>query len=58
MMVRSSLEELGLPTVPRRQILIMTGDLLQIVAYGAGAISIDNRRAKDRAQIGAAALDS
>jgi putative oxidoreductase len=28
--------------------LIMTGGLLQIVAFGAGAISIDNRYSKDR----------
>ena len=36
--------------------LIMTGGLLQIVASGAGAISIDNRHAKDRARAGDAAL--
>ena len=36
--------------------LIMTGGLLQIVASGAGAISIDNRNAKDRARAGDAAL--
>jgi len=36
--------------------LIMTGGLLQIVASGAGAISIDNRHAKDRAWAGDAAL--
>jgi len=36
--------------------LIMTGGLLQIVAFGAGAISIDNRHAKDRARAGNAAL--
>jgi len=26
---------------------VMAGGLLQIVAYGAGAFSIDNRRARD-----------
>ena len=36
--------------------LIMTGGLLQIVASGAGAISIDNRRSKNRAQTGATAF--
>jgi putative oxidoreductase len=29
--------------------LVMTGGLLQVVTYGAGAISIDNRHSKDRA---------
>lgn len=28
--------------------MVMTGGLLQIVAYGAGAISLDNRHSKDR----------
>ena len=28
--------------------VVMAGGLLQIVAYGAGAFSIDNRRARDR----------
>jgi putative oxidoreductase len=31
--------------------LIMTGGLLQLVTYGAGALSIDNRSAKSRGQI-------
>ena len=35
--------------------LIMTGGLLQLVTYGAGALSIDNRFATGRAQTGAAA---
>jgi putative oxidoreductase len=34
--------------------LIMAGGLLQIVAFGAGAFSIDNRHSKDRSQTGAA----
>jgi hypothetical protein len=32
--------------------LVMTGGLLQIVANGAGAISIDNRGSKDGARTG------
>jgi putative oxidoreductase len=36
--------------------LVMTGGLLQIVASGAGAISIDNRHSKDRARTGDVAL--
>jgi putative oxidoreductase len=32
--------------------LIMTGGLLQIVAFGAGAISIDNRHSNDAAWAG------
>jgi putative oxidoreductase len=36
--------------------LVMTGGLLQVIAYGAGALSIDNRLSKSRAQIGGAAL--
>lgn len=36
--------------------LVMTGGLLQIVAYGAGAISIDNRLSKDRARTDDVAL--
>ena len=36
--------------------LIMTGGLLQIVASGAGAISIDNRHSRGRAPTGDAAL--
>ena len=32
--------------------LVMTGGLLQVAAYGAGAISIDNRLAKNRAPAG------
>ena len=38
--------------------LIMTGGLLQIVANGAGVISIDNRIFKSRAQTGRAKLGS
>jgi putative oxidoreductase len=34
--------------------LIMAGGLLQIVAFGAGAFSIDNRHSKDGSQTGAA----
>jgi putative oxidoreductase len=34
--------------------LVMTGGLLQVVTYGAGAISIDNLRSKSRGQAGAA----
>lgn len=35
--------------------LVMTGGILQLVVYGAGALSIDNRGSKSRAQtIGAA----
>jgi putative oxidoreductase len=30
--------------------LVMTGGLLQVVTYGAGALSIDNRRSKNRGQ--------
>jgi putative oxidoreductase len=36
--------------------LIMTGGLLQIVASGAGAISLDNRHSTDRARTGDVAL--
>jgi putative oxidoreductase len=36
--------------------LVMTGGLLQVVTYGAGALSIDNRRSKTRAQAGGPAL--
>jgi putative oxidoreductase len=36
--------------------LVMTGGLLQIVTYGAGALSIDNRLSKNRAPAGAAAV--
>ena len=36
--------------------LVMTGGLLQVVAYGAGALSIDNRRSKNRAQAGGRAV--
>jgi putative oxidoreductase len=36
--------------------LIMTGGLLQIVAFGAGAVSIDNRHTKDRGRPGDVAL--
>jgi len=36
--------------------MIMAGGLLQVVTYGAGALSIDNRRSKSRAQTGGAAL--
>jgi putative oxidoreductase len=36
--------------------LVMTGGLLQVVAYGAGALSIDNRLSKSRVQTGGAAL--
>src|SRR5471030_504681 len=35
--------------------MVMTGGLLQVVTYGAGALSIDNRRSNNRAQTGAAA---
>lgn len=35
--------------------LIMTGGLLQLVAYGAGALSLDNRLSKTGASAGAAA---
>jgi putative oxidoreductase len=38
--------------------LVMTGGLLQVVTYGAGALSIDNRRSKNRAQTSGAALGS
>ena len=38
--------------------LVMTGGLLQIVAKGAGVISIDNRIFKSRAQTGRARLGS
>jgi putative oxidoreductase len=38
--------------------LVMTGGLLQIVANGAGVISIDNRIFKSRAQTGRAKLGS
>jgi putative oxidoreductase len=36
--------------------IIMAGGLIQIVAYGAGAFSIDNRRSKKGAQAGSARL--
>jgi putative oxidoreductase len=36
--------------------LVMTGGLLQVATYGAGALSIDNRLSKSRAQTGGAAL--
>jgi putative oxidoreductase len=36
--------------------LVMTGGLLQVVTYGAGALSIDNRRSKTRAQADGPAL--
>ena len=36
--------------------LIMTGGLLQVVAYGAGALSLDSRLSKTRAPAGGAAL--
>jgi putative oxidoreductase len=36
--------------------LVMTGGLLQVATYGAGMLSIDNRRSKNRAQTGGAAL--
>jgi putative oxidoreductase len=36
--------------------LVMTGGLLQIATYGAGALSIDNRLSKSRVQTGSAAL--
>ena len=35
--------------------LVMTGGLLQVAAYGAGALSIDNRLSKTRAQTGGTA---
>jgi putative oxidoreductase len=34
--------------------LVMTGGLLQVVTYGAGALSIDNRRSKTRGHTGGA----
>lgn len=34
--------------------LIMTGGLLQLVTYGAGALSIDNRRSKSDGQVSGA----
>ena len=34
----------------------MTGGLLQVATYGAGALSIDNRLSKSRAQTGGTAL--
>jgi putative oxidoreductase len=37
--------------------MVMTGGLLQLVVYGAGAISIDNRQSKAGARTGGAALD-
>jgi uncharacterized membrane protein YphA (DoxX/SURF4 family) len=42
---------IGLPFVVSglSKLAVMTGGLLQLVAYGAGAISIDNRHSKDRA---------
>jgi putative oxidoreductase len=36
--------------------LVMTGGLLQVATYGAGALSIDNRRSNTRAQAGGPAL--
>jgi len=36
--------------------LVMAGGLLQIVAHGAGAVSIDERRARDRLQGAAQAV--
>jgi putative oxidoreductase len=36
--------------------MVMTGGLLQVVTYGAGALSVDNRLSKNRAQTRAAAL--
>jgi putative oxidoreductase len=36
--------------------MVMAGGLLQLVAYGAGVLSIDNRPSKVRAQTGGAAL--
>jgi putative oxidoreductase len=36
--------------------LVMTGGLLQVATYGAGALSIDNRNSTSRAQTGGAAL--
>jgi putative oxidoreductase len=36
--------------------LVMTGGLLQVVTYGAGALSLDNRRSKSPAQTAGAAL--
>jgi putative oxidoreductase len=38
--------------------LVMTGGLLQVVTYGAGALSIDNRRSKTRGHTGSAVLAS
>jgi putative oxidoreductase len=38
--------------------LIMTGGLLQVVAFGAGAVSIDNRVSKGRARTDNVALTS
>jgi len=35
--------------------MVMTGGLLQLVTYGAGAVSIDNLRSKNRSRAGAAA---
>jgi putative oxidoreductase len=35
--------------------MVMTGGLLQVVTYGAGALSIDNRLSKNRAPAGGAA---
>ena len=35
--------------------VMMAGGLLQIVAFGAGALALDNRRTKDRAPMGNAA---
>jgi putative oxidoreductase len=32
--------------------LVMTGGLLQLVTYGAGPLSIDNRRSGNRVQVG------
>jgi len=32
----------------------MTGGLLQVITYGAGALSIDNRRSKNHGQTGGA----
>src|SRR5471030_1328643 len=38
--------------------LVMTGGLLQLVTYGAGALSIDSRHATTRAPTGVAAMGS
>ena len=38
--------------------LVMTGGILQLVVYGAGALSIDNRRSKSRGEASGAVLAS